>query len=66
MFDCKPFVKNFKNVDQIVREPLGGAHRNQKQAAIRLKKALQKKFLELKEIDPDKLLLSRRKISKNG
>ena len=32
----------FEVIDQIVREPLGGAHRNHKQAAIRLKKALRK------------------------
>ena len=50
---------NFKIVDQIVREPLGGAHRNHKQAAIRLKKALRKNLLELKEIDPDKLVTLR-------
>ena len=49
----------FKIVDQIVREPLGGAHRNHKQAAIRLKKALRKNLLELKEIDPDKLVTLR-------
>ena len=49
----------FKIVDQIVREPLGGAHRNHKQAAIRLKKALRTNLSELKEIDPDKLVTLR-------
>ena len=49
----------FQIIDQIVREPLGGAHRNHKQAAIRLKKALRTNLLELKEIDPDKLVTLR-------
>lgn len=30
----------FNVIDEIIREPLGGAHRNHKQAAIRLKKSL--------------------------
>ena len=41
------------------RQPLGGAHRNHKQAAIRLKKALRTNLLELNEIDPDKLVTLR-------
>ena len=49
----------FQIIDQIVREPLGGAHRNHKQAAIRLKKALRTNLSELKEIDPDKLVTLR-------
>ena len=49
----------FQIIDQIVREPLGGAHRNHKQAAIRLKKALRKNLLELKGIDPGKLVTLR-------
>ena len=49
----------FQIIDQIVREPLGGAHRNHKQAAIRLKKALRTNLLELKGIDPDKLVALR-------
>ncbi len=46
----------FEVIDQIVREPLGGAHRNHKQAAIRLKKALRSTLSDLKEIDIDKLV----------
>jgi acetyl-CoA carboxylase carboxyl transferase subunit alpha len=46
----------FEVIDQIVREPLGGAHRNHKQAAIRLKKALRINLSDLKAIDPDKLV----------
>ena len=46
----------FEIIDQIVPEPLGGAHRNHKQAAIRLKKALRKNLTELIEINPDELI----------
>ena len=46
----------FEVINQIVREPLGGAHRNHKQAAIRLKKALRKNLTELIEINPDELI----------
>jgi acetyl-CoA carboxylase carboxyl transferase subunit alpha len=46
----------FKIIDQIVREPLGGAHRNHKQAAILLKKVLRSTLSELEEIDTDKLV----------
>ncbi|MDC0946450.1 acetyl-CoA carboxylase carboxyltransferase subunit alpha [Nitrospinaceae bacterium] len=46
----------FEIIDEIVREPLGGAHRNHKQAAIRLKKALRSNLSKLKEIDINKLV----------
>ena len=36
----------FNVIDEIIREPLGGAHRNHKQAAIRLKKSLRKKYAQ--------------------
>ncbi|MEK9627720.1 MAG: acetyl-CoA carboxylase carboxyltransferase subunit alpha [Nitrospinota bacterium] len=49
----------FKVVDEIVREPLGGAHRNHKQAAIRLKKALRKNLKELSDIDSEELVRMR-------
>jgi acetyl-CoA carboxylase carboxyl transferase subunit alpha len=50
-----------------VREPLGGAHRNHKQAAIRLKKALRSSLSELKELDTDKLVeLREEKFRKMG
>ena len=58
---------NFKIIDQIVREPLGGAHRNHKRAAIRLKKTLRKSLLELKEINPEELVkLREEKFRKMG
>ena len=57
----------FKIIDQIVREPLGGAHRNHKQAAIRLKKALISTLSDLKKIDADKLVeLREEKFRKMG
>ena len=57
----------FEIIDQIVREPLGGAHRNHKRAAIRLKKTLRKNLLELREINPDELVkLREEKFRKMG
>ena len=57
----------FEVIDQIVREPLGGAHRNHKQAAIRLKKALRTNLAELREIRPDELVrLREEKFRKMG
>lgn len=46
-------------IDQIVTEPLGGAHRNHKRAAILLKKALRKHLNELSQISPDQLVEQR-------
>ncbi len=57
----------FEIIDQIVREPLGGAHRNHKQAAIRLKKALRTNLADLKEIDSEELVkLREEKFRKMG
>jgi acetyl-CoA carboxylase carboxyl transferase subunit alpha len=57
----------FEIIDQIVREPLGGAHRNHKQAAFRLKKTLRSTLSELKKIDTDKLVeLREEKFRKMG
>ena len=57
----------FQIIDQIIREPLGGAHRNHKQAAIRLKKALRKNLTELVEIDTNELVrLREEKFRKMG
>ena len=51
-----------------IRDRLGGAHRNHKRAAIRLKKILRKNLLELREINTDELVKLReekfRKIGK--
>jgi len=45
--------------DQVVPEPLGGAHRNHKRAAILLKKALRKNLNELSQISPEQLVEQR-------
>ena len=50
-----------KVIDQIVSEPLGGAHRNHKRAAILLKKALRSNLDRLKEIPIEDLICLRRK-----
>jgi acetyl-CoA carboxylase carboxyl transferase subunit alpha len=57
----------FKVIDEIIREPLGGAHRNHKQAAIRLKKSLRKNLERLTAIPSDDLVrLREQKFRKMG
>ena len=57
----------FKVIDEIIREPLGGAHRNHKQAAIRLKKYLRKNLERLTAIPSDDLVrLREQKFRKMG
>ena len=51
----------FKVIDEIVREPLGGAHRNHKQAAIRMKKSLRKNLERLTQIPLSELIQLREK-----
>lgn len=51
----------FKVIDEIVREPLGGAHRNHKQTAIRLKKSLRVNLERLGQVSSDELLTLREK-----
>ena len=46
----------FKVIDEIIREPLGGAHRNHKQAAIRMKKSLRKNLERLTQIPLSELI----------
>ena len=48
-----------KVIDQIIREPLGGAHRNHKRTAILLKKALRKNLDELSQYPPKELVKRR-------
>ena len=49
----------FKVIDDIIEEPLGGAHRDHNQTAARMKMYLQKSFRELQALSPDKLLAAR-------
>jgi acetyl-CoA carboxylase carboxyl transferase subunit alpha len=51
----------FDVIDEIIREPLGGAHRNHKQAAIRLKKSLRNNLRRLIKIPLDELIRLREK-----
>ena len=46
-------------VDEIIREPLGGAHRNYKQAAIRLRKAIRANLKTLINYSPETLVQQR-------
>ncbi|GJL77645.1 MAG: acetyl-coenzyme A carboxylase carboxyl transferase subunit alpha [Nitrospinaceae bacterium] len=46
-------------VDEIIREPLGGAHRNYKQAAISLRKSLRTNLKMLIDHSPEKLIQQR-------
>ncbi len=43
-------------VDEIIPEPLGGAHRNYQQAANNLKEALQRNLVDLQQLGVDELL----------
>jgi len=45
-----------KIIDRIVKEPLGGAHRNHKEAADLLKAAILEELKSLEKIEPDKFL----------
>ena len=51
----------FNVIDEIIREPLGGAHRNHKQASIRLKKSLRKNLERLTAIPLNELMALREK-----
>lgn len=46
-------------IDDVIEEPLGGAHRDHNQTAARLKMYLQKSFRELKALPVDRLLSGR-------
>jgi acetyl-CoA carboxylase carboxyl transferase subunit alpha len=57
-------MKNFGLIDDIIPEPLGGAHWNYDEAAKILKEYLVPVFRELKQIDPEER--SRKRIEKFG
>jgi len=52
-------LKRLGLIDQIVREPLGGAHRNPEEVAGRLKEHLQSQLATLDALDPDALIEQR-------
>lgn len=46
-------------IDGIIKEPLGGAHRNPQEAAMNIKKAIKKELSSLKAMPKDKLINAR-------
>ena len=54
-----PDLLQLKLIDEIIPEPLGGAHRDPDTIAKNLKAALKRNLLELKRISPEELLEQR-------
>lgn len=54
-----------KVIDQVVAEPLGGAHRNHKRATILLKKALRSNLNTLTQMTPEQLVQQRHEKFRN-
>ncbi|MCK0125132.1 acetyl-CoA carboxylase carboxyltransferase subunit alpha [Gelidibacter salicanalis] len=54
-----PDMKKMKLVDDIIKEPLGGAHTNREEAFLSVKKAIEKSFAELKNLSPKDLVKNR-------
>lgn len=51
-----PDLIQHKIIDRIIEEPEGGAHRNHKESADKVKKAILEELKSLEKIDPDKFL----------
>ncbi len=51
-----PDMKKMKLVDDIIKEPLGGAHTNREEAFLAVKNAIEKSFDELKNLSPKELV----------
>ena len=49
-----------KIIDAVVKEPVGGAHRNPEKAIASAKKALEKELAELEQLSPQELKAQRR------
>lgn len=54
-----PDMKKMKLVDDIIKEPLGGAHTNREEAFLAVKKAIEKSYDELKNLSPKELVKTR-------
>ena len=52
-------LKELKLIDEVVAEPLGGAHRNVPEMAKRVKQAIENKLKELEKLPTDKLIKRR-------
>jgi acetyl-CoA carboxylase carboxyl transferase subunit alpha len=55
-----PDLFELRLIDEIIPEPLGGAHANHEQAATAVQDALNKHLEELRRLKPDKLVRRRR------
>lgn len=56
-----PDMKELKLIDEIIKEPLGGAHSNREQAYEAVKNAILKAYNELKKLKSDELVKKRMK-----
>lgn len=54
-----PDMKKMKLVDDIIKEPLGGAHTNREEAFLAVRKAIEKSYDELKNLSPKELVEKR-------
>lgn len=54
-------MKRMKLVDQIIKEPLGGAHQDREKTFLAVKNAIEKSFEELKNLSPKELVKQRMK-----
>jgi acetyl-CoA carboxylase carboxyl transferase subunit alpha len=54
-----PDLYRLQVIDEVIEEPLGGAHRDPEKTAYRLKGALENHLEELKKVDMDSLLTTR-------
>jgi len=54
-----PDLLELKVIDEIVKEPFGGAHRDWEKTAADLKKTILRNFRELQKLDPDELVEQR-------
>jgi len=55
-----PDLYELRVIDEIIPEPLGGAHSNHEQTAAAVQEALNKHLEELRRLKPDKLIRRRR------
>lgn len=52
-------LKNFGIIDRVIKEPLGGAHKNVAEASANIKDAIEETFLKLENKTPEELLEDR-------
>jgi acetyl-CoA carboxylase carboxyl transferase subunit alpha len=60
-----PDALGFGLIDEIVREPLGGAHRNHRWAANLLRRSLRRSLAQLSRLSPDELIRQREEKFRN-